>query len=172
MLVVAECTNTALDQAFINFRGQPKDFLIWLESLMTTTQIRHLLTTDGINVVKRMLSDERERDFLLTLDMLLHANIADPYILYKGMLNCLSASIAPEGFATDGVSNNSGVNLLGEEYMSRTVSRADAMKLLQNNKVLVTILCICLYGRPRYFIEDLGNGKVAVREHAGKEVTK
>lgn len=172
MLVVAECTNTALDQAFINFRGQPKDFLIWLESLMTTTQIRHLLTTDGINVVKRMLSDERERDYLLTLDMLLHANIADPYILYKGMLNCLSASIAPEGFAVDGVSNNSDVNLLGEEYMARTTSRTDALKLLQNNKVLVTILCVCLYGRPRYYLEEIQGGKLMVREHPAKEVTK
>lgn len=163
MIVIGRSVNSAIDQAFEIFKGSRLDFTIWLEELITTTQIRHITTDDGLTNVRAMLSNESTRDFLLTLDMLVHSRIADQYLLYKGLITTLTNSLSIDGFSTDAVQNDRSVNLFQAEYIERVPSKEVTSKLLMNNKILVSILAICLFGRPRFYVEKVGD-KFALRE--------
>lgn len=163
MLVVSSCVNRAIDQAFDIFEPRRADFFLFLKGLQHDTQIRHLLTTDGLENVRNMLADETKRDFILTLDTMVHANIADRYILYKALLENLNAVMSHRGFAVDGVSDKAEFNLLPQAYVERMPSSKDIAMYFENNKILVTIACVCLWGKIPYTLTVTGNKTTITR---------
>lgn len=164
--VVTTCVNEAVAQAHLLFSANQAEFVVFLDRLQTTLQPRHLTTSEGLDTIKQMLSSEVERDWLVTLDMLIHVRIADQYILYKSLLETLACAMSNGGF----VGNAAGVNkpqvLFEDEYISRQKTVRQNSELLEGNKLLVSIYCILMFARKQYHIVErkAGNNMVQVVE--------
>lgn len=170
MLVVSDCVNNAIEQAFEIFEPRKDSLYFFLKEIITSTQLRHLTTTDGLEVVRDMLANADKRDYLITLDGLIHGYIADRYILYKALLENLTNVLSVQGFAVDVANNSADSNLFPAEYIARIPSFKETQKLLENNKILVTILCLCMWGKVPYEIVVSGQRQTLVPKQRSRNV--
>lgn len=166
IVVVSKCVNEAIEQAHMLFSADLPNFVLFLEKIFTTLQPRHLTTTEGISSIKNMLANETERDYLVTLDMLVHVSIADQYLLYKQLLEVLVNSMSFAGFIGDRAGVAKPQSIYEDAYLERVASSSVNQELLASNKLLVTLYCILLWGKPRYQIVErkVGQGMAMVAE--------
>lgn len=150
--VIKQAVNEAIEQAHQNYGGELIPFVMFFEELLTTIQPRHLTATEGLNKVKDYLANERHRDYLTTLNMLIHSHLADQYIIYKALIDILTASHTMQGFMSDGLASEKSQDLYEKDYLDRIMPRSEVHKFLSNNAMIVSLFCIVLYGKRVYNI--------------------
>ena len=149
-------TKNTLEQAHRMFSGEQLAFTMFIEQLVTTVNLRQIFTPEGMQAFtgEGFLNNAVGRNYILTLDGLFFANLADRHALRTSLEEILIESLTyyhPQ----DDIERNKV--LLSPEIIEVSATGEEIQEVFKYNRWMIPMLAIILWSKPVYEITMIRN---------------
>ena len=150
-------TNNTLEQAHRMFSGDQLAFTMFIEQLVTTVNIRSIFTPEGMQAItgESFLNNPVARNYILTIDSLFFANLADRHALRKGLEEILIEALC---YNTVQVESERNKVLLSPEIVEVAATGSEIEEVFKYNRWIIPLLAILMWSKPIYELTQVRAG--------------
>lgn len=150
-------TNATMVQAHRMFSGDQVAFTMFVEQLITTVNIRSIFTTEGMKALtgEHFLNGAVTRNFILTIDSLFFANLADRHQLRSSLEEVLIEALSYNMPHDDAERNKV---LLSPEILEANATATEIEEVFKYNRWVIPLLAVLLWSKPVYELTQVRAG--------------
>ncbi len=152
----------SLEQAHRIFSGEQEAFTYFVEQSVTGSNVRHILTVEGLQTLtgESFLGNEAVRNYILTLDVLFFANLGDRHALLTSLTEVLTDSLSYRQAAD---AHEASKILMPLDILERAAEPNEIKEIFEFNRWLIPVIAMILWSKPVYAFREVKEGNSTVQ---------